>query len=489
MTSTAASEASYRQILRSSTIFAGASAIQVALGLVRMKGAALLVGVTGVGLIGLLTSFVMTASTLGGLGISTSATREIAAQRSRPGEKGESAAIEALAYLTLVVGLLSMLVILVFRNLIAAFAIGDRTYGAAIGWLSIAVCLTIVASSQVALLAGLRQIAAMARTYVSGAALAMVAGIAALSAFGPRAIIFFVIAVPLASVLAGAWNVARVPLPALGKAPFKEIRAQSHSLARLGLAFMLGQLVGNAAQLAVRAHIQKELGLVQLGLFQAASTIATTYLSVILAAMAADYYPRLSEKIRRPDLARTAVIEQSEVALLLAAPVIFAAMAFAPLALHILYASAFRPAAELLRWQMLGDVLKIASWPLGFVLLAANRPARFVVVESTGWLAFLASTWVLTPRLGLIAPGVGSVLMYCAYLPTVLIACRPIAGWCWPRSFLALLLIVAAAAAVLFVTIQYSESAGAVLGLAESVGFAIAAALRLRRRGAFKRAG
>src|SRR3954453_11711052 len=68
----------YGQILRSSSIIGGAQVANFAIGLVRVKLIAMLLGPTGVGLIGLYTSTIGLVGTLSSLGVGSSAVREIA---------------------------------------------------------------------------------------------------------------------------------------------------------------------------------------------------------------------------------------------------------------------------------------------------------------------------------------------------------------------------------------------------------------------------
>ena len=69
---------SHRQIIRSTAVIGLASLSTIAIGLVRTKAAALLVGPVGIGLIGLYLNLVSAASALAGLGLNASAVREIA---------------------------------------------------------------------------------------------------------------------------------------------------------------------------------------------------------------------------------------------------------------------------------------------------------------------------------------------------------------------------------------------------------------------------
>ncbi len=110
-----------------------------------------------------------------------------------------------------------------------------------------------------------------------------------------------------------------------------------------------------------------------------------TYIGFVLTAMGTDYYPRLTAAIHDHATVNRLVNEQTEVALLLAGPVFLAMLGLAPWVIQLLYSSRFRPAVDVLRWQMLGDVLKVASWPLGFIILAAGDGRTFMLTESLAW--------------------------------------------------------------------------------------------------------
>lgn len=447
-----------------------------------MKAAALIVGPAGIGLIGLFNNLVVTAGTVGGCGIGSAATRQIASERSRSGENGEATVRQALASATMILGVLASVLFWLLRAPIAQITLGDRRFAGAVGWLSIGVGLTIIASAQTALLAGLRRMTAIAWTYLIGGILATVIGVGALWLFGSGGIVMFVIAVPLASVIACAWFVSRPPRRKASPVAIRQLWLQWRQLTGLGAAIMLGQLLGSCAQLAARGMIAQRMGLAELGLFQAAWAISMTYLGLVLQAMAADYYPRLSEAIHEPEHARRIVNEQTEVGLLLGGPIILAALGLAPLGLDSLYSSAFRPAAELLRWQMLGDVLKIASWPAGYVLLAANRGRMFLLLEGIGWGVFLGATWLLLPSTGIRAPGIAFLLMYAAYLPLVLVAARQTIRLSWSSVLTGHFALLAGAASTVFAIVAYSTIAGAIAGLAAACAFSILGFRKLRNR-------
>jgi len=69
---------SYRQILRSSSIIGGASVLNVLIGMVRTKFVAVLLGPSGVGLMGVYTAITGLISVVSGMGIGNSGVRHIA---------------------------------------------------------------------------------------------------------------------------------------------------------------------------------------------------------------------------------------------------------------------------------------------------------------------------------------------------------------------------------------------------------------------------
>ena len=84
--------------------------------------------------------------------------------------------------------------------------------------------------------------------------------------------------------------------------------------------------------------------------------------------MTTDYYPRLTATIQDHTTAKKVVSEQSEVVLLLTGPILILMLSFAPWILELLYSNHFVQAVTVLRWQVLGDILKILSWPLAMVV-------------------------------------------------------------------------------------------------------------------------
>lgn len=474
---------SYRQILRSSSIIGGASVINIVVGLLRTKVAAMLLGPAGVGLIGLFTNLIATASTMAGLGFDKVGTRQIAQAAATDDSVRIAIARRALLWGTLALAGLGAIAFWALRGVLAGRVLDDPDLTADIGWLAIAVALSIASASQNALLNGLRKIGDIARVSIGSALISAAAGICALWAWGRAGIVVYVIAAPLASFLLGHWYVSRLPRVEGRRRDLGELAREWKTLASLGFAFMAAGLAGTVGQLVVRLLVQRELGLDALGHFQAAWAISMTYIGVVLGAMGTDYYPRLAAVIQDPTAVNRLVNEQTEVALLLAAPVLLMTLGMAPWVIELLYSNQFEEAVAILRWQVLGDVLKIASWPLGFILVASGAGKAFMLTE---WMAigiFVSLTWMLLPIVGLVATGVSFLGMYVVLLAIVFWLAKRRTDFSFSAPVLWLLVSAAFAATAVMVVASVSTIAGAISGVLAAAAFGVIALVRLAHAG------
>jgi len=425
---------SHRQILRSSSIIGGASLINILIGLLRIKVVAVLLGPAGVGLVGILLNLMSTVATIAALGFGTVGTRQIAEAVGREDQPTIDTARRALFWGTLFLAVVGGILFWSLRHVLADKVLADPGMASTVGWLAVGVALTVVAGSQGALLTGMRRIGDFARVQVCTAVISTVLGLAAIWSLGEAGLLLYIVAGPLAAFVSSKYYIARLPKIQSPPVPFVLLAEQWKTMAQLGMAFMLAGLVGMLGQLAVRTMVQHQLGADSLGHFQAAWMISMTYLGFVLGAMGTDYYPRLTAVIHDHAAVNRLVNEQTEVALLLAGPVLLGMLALAPWVVRLLYSAEFDAATDVLRWQILGDVLKIASWPLGFVILAAGAGRTFMLSESVAMTVFVVVTWLVLPWLGIQATGISFLIMYLVYLPLVFWLAKRRTGFAWSRA-------------------------------------------------------
>lgn len=471
-----ADEKSFRKIFRVTSMLGSASIINIVASVVRTKMAALALGPAGIGLIGLFQNLLGTASAVAGLGIGTVGTRQIAEASAKDDEAQLLQASQTLFWGTVVLATLGGLLFFILRSPLAYLLTGDGRHADTVGWLAIALIATVLTGSQVALLTGLRRLRALATNGVVTAILSIAAAAAALYLPPPRwALIAYLVGTPVIALLVGQWIVFRQWPVKPTRVPWAILRQHWGDMARIGFWFTAAGLLSAVLMLGSRAVLSRTLGSAALGQFQAAFAISSMYLMVVLQAMGSDYYPRLTAIIADPVETNRTVNAQTEALLMMASPLIFATLAGAPIAVHLLYSSKFAEAAWILRWQVLGDILKLGAWPLSFVLLASGSGRRFFLADASAPLVFFGFLWVAVPRLGIVASGLAFLVMYGVYLPIVFVLVRQRTGFCWSRRIVLLLATTLAGGLLILAAAAISE----VLGLAVGALTTLAAAMQL----------
>ena len=473
---------SYRQILRSSSIIGGASVINIVIGLLRTKVAAVVLGPAGIGLIGLLSNLMATAATVAAVGSSVVGTRQIAAANATNDEVTLATSRRALFWGTLALAVLGSSLFWLMRDELATQVLDDASLSGAVGWLALGVGLSVAAGSQSALLNGMRRIGDLARTSVLSALLATLVGVPVLLHWREQGLLAYLLLTPISTFLVGYWYTSRLPGVGRARLVWSDLRREWSSLARLGMPVMLAGLVALAGQLLVRTTVQHQLGLDALGHFEAAWVISMTYAGFVLRAMGTDFYPRLTALIHDPAAANRLVNEQSEAALMLAGPVLLAMLGLAPWVVQLLYSNEFAETAGVLRWQIMGDIFKVACFPLGYIILAAGEGRTFLFSDTVSMGVFVLAAWIGLPILGLPATGIAFLLMYMVNLPIVFWLAHRRSGFRWEAIVWKLLLGLLVSAMLISTVAAEHPVAGAIFGILLSGAFAAFALFRFSHK-------
>lgn len=434
--------ASFRRILKSSAIIGGASVINIVMGLVRTKIIAMLLGPAGIGLVSLYTGLMSTATAFATMGIGTIGTRQVAEASSQENERALAVARRAIFWGAMLLASIGALVVWSLREVLAAYVLGGAEYATVVGWLALGVALSVASASQGALMQGMRRISDIAQLSVYGSLSNTVLGLALLWQWGRAGLVAYVLIGPLMSYLLGHWYVSRLPKVAYGDVSILEIARQWKILLRLGIPFMGAGLVDALVQLWIRVEVGNTLGAESLGHFQAAWTISMQYIGFVLAAMVTDYYPRLTGVINDHKAATRLVNEQTEIVLLLCAPIFIAMLGLTPWVIQLLYSSAFLATVDILRWQILGDVLKVASWPLSFVIVAAGAGKTFFWTDTLVLLLMGGLIANSLSSIGLQITGIAFLVCYAVYLPMVYLLAKRRIEFKWQPNVARLLLSI-----------------------------------------------
>ena len=205
----------------------------------------------------------------------------------------------------------------------------------------------------------------------------------------------------------------------------------------------------------IRVLVLHKIGVDAAGHYNAAWIIGGYYTNFILTAMAMDFYPRLTAVAHDNVEGNRLVNEQMEVGLLIAGPGVLATLTFAPLVMELFYSAKFGPAVEILRWFCLGMILRVASWPMGFILLAKNERKLFFWSELFSNVLGLGLTWIGLTVYGLNGSGMAFFALYLVYFSGIYLIVRRLCGFRVSAANRRLGLLFAPLIAVVFLSWYY----------------------------------
>lgn len=414
------SQESYRQVFKATSIFGGTQVFNIAIGLVRSKLAASLIGTAGYGINSLLSAPLGLIGSLTGLGIGFSAIRNIATTHAEGDQEQFARTVKTLRRWVWVTGLLGMLVTICLASSLSRSSFGNEDYTWAFVALSITFLLGAVSSGQSAVLYGTRRIKDTARSVMIGGVLGALTSIPLYYFYGLKGIVPAIIAASCTSLLLFWYFARRVPVKAVDVS-YSESFREGLSFAKMGFMMTLSGLMGSAVAYGLSAFISHMGGVSEVGLYNSGWSITERYVGMVFAAMAADYYPRLSSVSGDRTKVSDMVNQQAEIGILIVGPIMLLYLLSLPILIPLLYTSEFLGVIPFTQWVVIGMLLKVIGWSLGFIALAQGKSALYFRLELVGTVIQTLSIMGGYTIWGLEGVGVAFVISYVLYVTYMVI--------------------------------------------------------------------
>jgi enterobacterial common antigen flippase len=397
---------SHKQILKSSALIGGSTALNLFFRMVRAKAIALILGPTGVALFGLYGSIVDLTRTIAGVGVNSSGVRQIAEAVGSGNSRRVAHTIITLRRVAFFSGILGSALLFAFSKAVARFTFGDTVHARSVALLAIAVFLGDVSAAQGALVQGMRRISDLARISIWGAVSGTLFSIPIIYFFGEAGVVPSLIVVAATAIVTSWWYARKIPVESTPMSQ-REFWIESSELLKFGLVFMASSLLFMGSQYLASIIVLRQMGLQAAGYYQAAWSLGGLYVGFIVSAMATDFNPRLTAVASDHSQCNRLVNEQSEVGFLLAVPGVIGTLALAPLVMQLFYSNKFFPAIEVLRWICLGMTLRVVSWPMGFVMMAKGKRTLFLWNEVAVYTLLVVLVSIGVHFFGLKGAGIG----------------------------------------------------------------------------------
>lgn len=394
----------YGQVLKYTGIFGGVQGLNVIVSLVRNKLAAILLGPAGMGLVSLFNATVAFISQATGFGISMSAVRHISELTESGDEAQRTYYIKVVRAWSLLAALLGVLVCVAIGPFLSSntFAWGNHTLHFIL--LAPAVGMIAVTAGETAILKGTRQLKPLVVVQTFTILATLILTVPAYYFFGQAGIVPVIVLMALVTLLFTvnySWRL--YPLQLSGS---KGILGDGMEMIRLGVAFTLAGIVGAGSEMLIRSWLNLQGDLDAVGLYNAGYMITVTYASMVFSAMEADYFPRLSAV--NGDVAATneTVNKQTEVTLLIIAPMLVGMIVLLPVLTPLLLSEKFMPIVAMTQVAALAMFFKAITLPAAYITLARGYSLLYLSLETAYFIVFVLLMMYGYRHWGLLGTGI-----------------------------------------------------------------------------------
>ncbi|MCP4438412.1 MAG: O-antigen translocase [Aureispira sp.] len=205
------------------------------------------------------------------------------------------------------------------------------------------------------------------------------------------------------------------------KANFLKIKnnGSAQKLLKFSLMAFCSIILLNIRQIYLRNYIILELSPEAAGHWQAIWKISELYLTIITSSLAIYYLPKLSSIQDKRELKKEIY---KGYRFLLPIVLVLSTLIFISrdLIIVILFTEEFSTIRDLFLYQLIGDVFKIASWILSFLMLAKAMTKTYIITEIIFISLFLILALFFVQNSGLIGMTQAFMLTYILYFLTML---------------------------------------------------------------------
>lgn len=183
--------------------------------------------------------------------------------------------------------------------------------------------------------------------------------------------------------------------------------------------------VAPVSQLILRGYVISHISEVEAGWWEAMNRISGVYLLVITSSFSVYYLPRLSE-IKNDIELRSEIFKAYKVIMpmLISGFVLIYFTRF--LVIRLLFTSDFIPMQDLFIWQLAGDLFKIGSWILAYLMIAKTMTRAFILTEILAAVLYVGLAFLFIPYSGVMGITQAYFVNYVIYMGVMLFIFRKI---------------------------------------------------------------
>lgn len=366
-------------------LFGSLQMLNILCGVVRIKIIALLLGTVGVGLFAIFNSALTMISTVSQLGLRGSAVRSIAATP----DSDRPAMVDTTRRWGHLLGLAGMILTLIAAPALSVTAFSDLSHTGLYMLLAISVMLMAGMSAEQAIFQATGQLRPLARASVAGALAGLLLTLPTVYFLRIHSILPVITIYAIAGYAGLRFFRVSPPVPPRQRPTLRALWASGSPMLRLGTYMTIASVATEAVNYLFIAYLNTSGGTANVGIYQAGYTIVIRYAGMIFTAIAVEYYPRLASNGTGPARQRVFVCHEMWILAMILTPALVVFIPLIPLALRLLYSTAFLGAVPFMLLAMPSMLFQSFSLCIAYLILARGEGRVFAVAETVSAVASL----------------------------------------------------------------------------------------------------
>jgi O-antigen/teichoic acid export membrane protein len=395
-------DSAYKRLLKVTTLFGSVQGLNILMNLIRAKLAAMLLGPAGIGLNSIYNETREFIHSTTNLGMDQSGTREIAKSTGAPDLEDSVTLTRSWIILLAVFGMLATAVF-AYPLSWMLFSDGDHTWQ--IVALSPAVAFSTLTCGELTVLRGLQQMKTIAGVSVLHVVLGVLTTIPLYYIWGMDGIIGALVLMTLSLAIVTMIYSYRIHPP---KFCFvKAFLAKGRQMLVLGMSFVIAGFIANLGKLAVKAYINVNGSLDDVGLYSAGLTLTLMISNVVFASLENEFYPRLSSIFTDKTQRYLAIVRQMKVGLAIITPITIVAVVLMPWIVPILLSDEFSTIVPMAQIASLGLIFRALYLPAALVPMAAGESKIYLLLQAVSYVSFVPAVILGYHFGGITGTGIG----------------------------------------------------------------------------------
>ena len=395
----------YKEVLKSTSLFAFVRVFQMAVGVVRNKLVALILGPSGIGIIELYTKTTELVKKGAGLGISQSALRDISAAKAKEDYEAYSRILIVTKQVVAFTSLLGLLLTIALSPLLSKWTFGDTTRTVPYAILSFVVFFTIRTEIQTSILKGVRAQRHLAISNMIGSVAGLVVSVPIYYVFGEKGIVPAMILNAAAAFLCTNLFVNKIQYKQV-KVTWKETFSSASPMVKVGALLMAVGILDSIVAVVLSSFLRSEGGLDSVGFYQAGHTFVVSYIGIIASSLIMDYYPRLSAVYDNNYKVADELNKQVKIGLLFILPLAIVFVLLTPQLINLLYTDEFSSVVNFTDYAIFGAVFNILAECIMMILVAKQTAVLYLFLSFVIRAIALPTYMFMFSRYGLTGLGI-----------------------------------------------------------------------------------